>query len=289
MTTTKKLRELLLVPDESRLFRRLLVLSVAGHIFFFAIESIVSILNPPDPFIDEWSIESDLFSETDVGHVPQTTLPDAKVAEEAHVRDNMLPQLPKNYSFEEQKKAEDDDADLAEKVAKKGEAKPDQVEKAPDVDNVKDESNKIKMQDAMKRLALEKLKRDQKTKGKEIAAEKNDAIARIRDELKSGEVGQSIGGGGLGDSERRYAVSLRKAIQRHYALPQTFSSTVAELRVILAIIVDENGGLLSVKVHKSSNDEVFDDYSVRAAKEAAPFAKPPTSQVGQEIHVQFTR
>ncbi len=289
---TSQFKTLIRLPvmDEDRLFKKLFVFSVLGHLVFFTIDKFDFFSSTPEPLVEEWSIDTDLMTDNP-GAVTQTTLPKAVESDEVKVPDNLLPQLPKNFAIEQPKKAEEDGEVEPLKNAKVGESKPDQVDKAPDVKDDKTDANKVAMKEAIKRLALEKLRKEQKdVKGREYKAQKSDAMARLRSELQAAKVGDAAeGGGGTGVEEKKYGALLKKAIQKHYSLPQTFTSNVASLKVILAITVDELGQLVAVRVQTSSNDPTFDEYSIRAAKAAAPYAKPPESQVGKEIHLVFSR
>lgn len=289
---TSHLKTLMSLPvmDEERLFKKLFVFSVVGHVIFFTFDKLDFFNSTPEPLVEEWSIDTDLMTDNP-GAVTETTLPKAVESDEVKVPDNLLPQLPKNFAIEQPKKADEDGEMEPLKNAKAGEAKPDQVDKAPDVKDDKQDATKVAMKEAMKRLALEKLRKEQKdVKGREYKAQRADAMARIRSELQAAKAGDAAeGAGGSGLEEKKYGALLKKAIQKHYSLPQTFTSNVASLKVILAITVDELGQLVNVRVQTSSNDPVFDEYSIRAAKAAAPYAKPPESQVGKEIHLVFSR
>ena len=115
------------------------------------------------------------------------------------------------------------------------------------------------------------------------------STVKLRDKLRNNQNLKEALSIGIRKEQDAYGNLLRKTISKHYMLPQTFQSTVAKPIVILAIIVNIKGELVSVKLHQSSNDPVFDDYTIMAAKNAAPYSKPPRSLVGKIIHLAFTR
>src|SRR5690606_19766334 len=108
----------------------------------------------------------------------KSSLPKAQVAEEAKVPENMLPQLAKRFAINEA--AKDDEVDAEEGAKSKKEEKNEKaVDKKSENETLmrsdKTADNKIDQEDALRRLAIEKLKEEQKF-SKKMQAEQNDAI-----------------------------------------------------------------------------------------------------------------
>ena len=92
-----------------------------------------------------------------------------------------------------------------------------------DQERDKQAAAKLRQSEALRRLAMEKLRKQQKEKSKEYKAHKKDKMARIRDALnKDVGIGSNIGGGLLSEAAtQRYVSYLTKAIRRNYSLPKT--------------------------------------------------------------------
>ena len=157
------------------------------------------------------------------------------------------------------------------------------TEKGVETTKEKPKDNKIEKKELMKRLALEKLRKDKKFADKKTAP-RNDPLAAIGEQLKKNSKGKT---GTQKAAELKYGLYLKKKINQQYYLPQTFTPTVSNPVVILEMVVNTEGNLRVVKVHKSSKDTVFDEYTIAAAKNAAPFERPPATLAGRTILVNF--
>lgn len=281
----------LMEKDETRLVYIFLAFSVLCHLSVVMFDNWKWARLKP-PLIEEWVISTDLVSPLDLAAADKETIPEAKKAEEAAAAENMLPQITKKYSIEEatEKKSdmtfdEEDKPNVAEE--KKEEAKPD-VEKneIEQVQKDDDESNRLKKDEALKRLALEQLRNQQK-KAKETEAPAKDALARLKSELSKSKTG--IGEPGLKGTRRNvYQALLQKALQKNFALPEAYNLKNADLVVTISLILNERGDPTKVDIYKSSGDSVFDRMAMKTVYDSAPLPAPPLDEVGQEIHVNFT-
>ena len=265
--------------DESRLIILMIILSVFIHAGVLLI-SRLELMEPLNIKSDEWEIAVDLTSDA----LSSTSLPDAQKDIEAAVSKKMLPQLPKTFELKEKKVAAEG---VEEKKAKSKKIEGSNLKDEKGVVTPKkdiDVARKLKLKELKKRLILERLRKEKKLADKKKAPRK-DPLAEIGKNLNSKTAKSSLAKA----AAAKYGIHLKKKINRNYSLPQTFSSTVPNPVVVLAIVVSPEGHLQSVKVHRSSDDQVFDEYTVAAAENAAPFERPPTTLVGKTILLNFTR
>lgn len=261
--------------EEDRLFRKFLCLSVACHVVFFVADRFDFWTSEPT-MVDEWSMETDLISPDEFGQIKETSLPKAKESNEVKVPETLLPQLPQNFKVEEAKKADEEEGLTADKDAKDiGEVKNDQVKTAPKTDLNKDASNKVAMADALKRLALEKLRKDKQTTKKDFTAQKSDTMARLRQELNANSIAEGMSGGGMGSTQKAYVGKVQSIVRKNWSYPSMVQWQVAKPKALVKIVLLEDGNLKDVRIEQSSGDTLFDDYTVRAVKASTPFPTPP--------------
>ena len=270
--------------QENRLFLLLLCFSILGHIGAYALSGL-NMLSKTELITQEWSIDVDI-----AGDLPdQSALPEAAKAKEAAVPKRMLPQLPKAFDISEPKQEGEVIAEKADKAKSPAKEGKDERTEASISQKKKNNANKIKMQDALKRLALEELRKNKKFDKRRRTAPVKSALARIAEEAKKQQKKLAkqgkIGAGAIG----RYNGVLTQHIRRHYNIPHTFSSPIADPKVVVHIVINAQGQLLSLKVAKSSKDPAFDELTLEAARKAAPFAVPPKRLVGKPIELHFTR
>ncbi len=294
MTTI--VQRLLPKPDtlnnQDRLLTYFLSVSVSLHVFFWLIQSLSFLWSNVTPPMDEWAMDADLVTDLRFSAPSQTALPNAQVAPEAAVPSQVLPQLPKKFEVKQAEKI--DDAVVEEKAqpdpkteqAKQQAAQPTAVTAKTDPD----EKNRISMEDALKRLAVERLRQEQKDKQLAMKSPKVDELARLKEELaqRPDDLNAGVKGSGGKAGQDRYRGLLQKAVGRHYALPEAYNMKNASLRVIVAIVVNDRGELLSCAIHQSSGDKLFDNLAYKAVKDAAPLPKPPEGQAGESIYLHFT-
>ncbi|MEY4629896.1 MAG: TonB terminal [Pseudomonadota bacterium] len=270
--------------NEMELFRLFAVVSLGIHFFFFLAQGI-NLLNQRRQIVEDWAIDADLLVDATSGAPKDSALPDAVKAEEAKVSERMLPQLPKQFAVDNQEAPKDKtftEQDEKAEAEKK-------VEDARDLSRTKDEAeekNRLKKDDALRRLALEKLRQENKLAKKNEAASTDSP--RLQDDSKA--VAATNTGavqGTLSASEaNRYRARLQSAIRRNYSIPETLKfRTVSP--VTLAIEISESGHLVSSKVEESSGDTYFDELALQAAKASVPLPPPPAALVNQKILFKF--
>ncbi|MFW7379512.1 MAG: cell envelope integrity protein TolA [Oligoflexus sp.] len=243
------------------------------------------------PIIEEWSIDTELVTDINLEASNQTVIPGAKESEEVSVPSNLLPQVTKRYTVKEQEKQEEGlvEEPLEPDVEKGKNATKDTVKDKPMVKPDPDVSTKIQQQDALRRMALEKLRREQKEQSRELKAHKNDKLAQIREALSEGAaLDQSAGGGLIANAEsRRYQGYLSQTIRRNYELPSNYQFQSSKTNVILLMRINARGELLTVDISESSGDQVRDAYSIEAVKKSAPFNPPPKALAGRDFLLNF--
>lgn len=275
---------------EDRLFRFFIGFFATIHFLIFAVQGI-SFWHHRQLMIDEWTMDADLIADSESGAPKKNALPNAEQAPEAKVSDRTLPQLPKKFTIEDTPPPTEEKTFLEKKDQKPGEDKVAPVTepvRTPNLTRDLDEQNRVKKDDALKRLALESLRLQKKTDKENKAEEKGDAkLADKSDVTRDVNTGSSIG---IPDrsSFRRYRSLLQGAVRRHYTLPEAYNFKNADIKAVVSIIINENGGLSQVKLAQSSGDGVFDNLVLDAVKASVPLPQPPKDMVGQVINVQFS-
>ena len=235
--------------------------------------------------IPEWAIETELVADLDIGSASTTALPKAKKSDKVAVPSNLLPQMTKNFAVKEKAKREegveegpvDKDLDIGKNKTK------DTDKDSPQVDEEKQAATRLRKSEAIKRLAIERLRQQQKEKSREYKAPEANDMPKLKSELnKDVGVGSTLGAGLMEGAEaQRYAGYISKAIRRNWSLPKTYELSQAGATTILHMVLNARGAIVSVDVSKSSGDEVFDQYCVDATQKSAPFKAPPKKLAGQ--------
>ncbi len=264
-------------------------ISVGAHLLGFVL-SFLNLLNLPKPVMDEWSIDTELMNEMDIGSAPKTVIPSAQKAEEVSVPTNQLPQLTKTYTIKEKIKEEEGAAEL-KKDEKIEEGK--NITKDAEQDGqaiVKpDAAVKLKKSEALERLVREKLKDRQKEESKELKAQDNSELAQIRDVLKNAGVTSSSGGIVSIAEANRYRAYLTGLLKRNYAMPSTYQVTKADMKAVVNVVINVRGELMKVEIRTSSGDSVFDDYCMQTVQKSSPFNPPPKDMAGEDLLLQCSR
>lgn len=276
---------------EDRLFRFFVVVSALFHFGVVAVQG-VSFWLTRKTLLEEWTMDADLLPDLESGAPLKSALPDAKPADDPKVSDRILPQLTKKFAIdekppEEKTFEEKSDTKPVAKDEKKVEQQPEKSTTMARQDE--DEQNRLKKDEALKRLALESLRQQNKvdkeakaeTAGDPKLADKSSASAK---DINTGAV--------MGIPNRsafsRYRSLLAAAVRRNYVLPEAYNFKSANIRVAFTIVVTESGQLADLKVEESSGDQVFDDLTLQAVKSSVPFPPPPADLAGQAITIQFT-
>lgn len=294
---------------EDRLFMGVVIVSALIHLGVLLFEGF-SYRQDPIALEDDAGIVADLVTDLDAG-AKESARPDT-VPGEHRVRENMLPQLPKNFKIEQPAVPEEppppeppqpDLKALPPPLPEPG-PQPDPVREEAKVESSKpeppkeepkpsepviqtpqdDTANKLKKEDALKRLMDEQARQEQKF-AKEKQADKQDALALAAAELAKKGVG--LGGKG-GTSHNGYGQKLKKAVQPHYNIPEVYRMRASEYVVSVTIEVAANGSLLGLEVEKSSGVVEFDESVLKAIRDAVPLPPPPPDLAGERITVNFS-
>lgn len=283
----KRLRHIVRNGSERRIVALFCWFSLSVHVGILLVSQLRLGLFQSNPIIDEWSMAADLVNDIDIGAPKDSALPNAEKAEEAAVPKNLLPQLPKKFTTEDQP-VEETPAETIAKQAEAAEKKAeDEAKELASEAKDKEEQNRIKKEEALKRLAMERLRLEKK-ESNTLKANTKDSIARLKEQVANQLKVNSGPGGGAGVSQGKYMGSLRMAIRRHYALPEAYNLKDSNLKVVVSIEVNDVGQLVELKVAESSGDNAFDELALRAVKDAAPLPKPPPELIGRAINLNFS-
>lgn len=260
-----------------------------SFILFFILHIVAIFVLPmflPSPPEQEITVDIDLLPSTDFSNSEPPLKPPKTM--------NMLPQLPKNFivKTEQQQEKKEEVAPksssptpqpvtplplatppAAEKIAEHAEEK-----KKTEIAKNK-ESNLLKINEALKRLALEKLRSQQQKEEKldtAIKMKMQNALTNIAD-LKN-----------INTIKAKYQVALRVAIKRNFVLPDIHELKNANIKVKLEIKIDRKGSLMRIKIIESSTNKVFDIFATNTVKNSAPFPIPPRELIGKKIIIILT-
>jgi len=273
---------------DSRSLSMFIGISVAAHLIGFIL-SMFNIFGLPKPALEEWSIDTELLNDMDMGSAPKTVIPSAEKAEEASVPTNQLPQLPKTVTIKEKIKEEQGlEEKKDEKIEEGKNITPDAEQDGQSI--VKpDAAVKLKKSEALERLVRERLKDQQKEETKELKTQDKSELAQIRDVLKNAGVTQSSGGIVSIAENNRYRAYLGSVLKRNYAMPSTYQVTKADMFAVLNVVINVRGELMTVEVQTSSGDTVFDDYCMQTVQKSSPFNPPPKELAGEALAVKCNR
>ncbi len=271
--------------NETELFRLFLLISLGIHFVFFLVQGI-EIFQQRRHIIEEWAIDADLLVDATSGAPADSALPSAAKADEARVSERMLPQLPKQFAVDEAKSPPE--KTFTEQDVKANPAKAEPEDKSLSKPNeTPEEKNRLKKDDALRRLALEKLRNENKF-AKKTEAPSADS-AKLKDSSKSlaaANTGATFGTVSASEANR-YKARIQSAIRRNYSIPDTLKFRTVE-PVILAIELNQMGNLVFSKVDESSGDKYFDELAYQALKASTPLPPPPEGLVNQRILLKFS-
>ncbi len=272
--------------DQENLIKVLIGISLLVHIMLFVFGNNFRLFSPRN--FTEIAIEADLVTEADLKPASKTVIPQAKEAETPAVPSNLLPQVNKDFAIKKKQREEegmipDKDAETAEIGS---EVKPEQSELDSTLQDDSRATQLAKLE-ALKRIAMEKLRKEQKEKSNELRAHEDDKLAQVKEALhKEAGLSKDIGGGLLSQAAGRMYVSyLYRSIRKNWALPKTFQLIRSDMKASLDISINARGELVSVKINKGSGDSTFDQYCVDAVKNSSPFKAPPQARVGEAITI----
>jgi TonB family protein len=291
--TLARLRQGMALPPryhgEDRLLFSLVLVSALVHSVFLVIDDF-GWVRDPTVVTEEWSMDADLVNDFERAAPAVSALPKAQEAPEAKVPDQMLPQLPKKFAVPEQAKPEEAIAEEKVEEPPKEEAKPEAPkEEQLNLKTEEQEVNKLTQADALKRLAMERLRLEEKT-AKDVEAPERDSLARLAEEIQKRKKLNSgtFGSAAAKAKAKQYGATLKQAVNANYSLPEAYNLKGANLKVLIAIAVSERGDLLDLTVNQSSGDRVFDELTVQAVRASAPLPRPPKEMAGEQIVLMFT-
>ena len=217
----------------------------------------------PVPEPEEISIDIDLLPDSlDLADVPVVQKPKPV---------NILPQLPKKFVLQkplplpiDPESAPVPDDKPAENISER---------------TIPKEENALKVNEALQRLALEKL-RSQKHKEK-----KRDAALSHKMQKAITNLNRLKDSGALAAN---YQAALRIAIRRNFILPDIYDLKNANIEVKLEMRIDARGNLLHMRLVKSSRNKIFDDLAMAAVRNTSPFPIPPAELIDKTIFVNLT-
>ncbi|WP_159455376.1 TonB C-terminal domain-containing protein [Pseudobacteriovorax antillogorgiicola] len=283
MSTQDMIRPSKILGNQDQMLKLFLGLSVAAHVLVFLLGHF-NVLSPERP-IPEWAIETELVADFDLGASNKTVLPNAKKSEKVAVPSNLLPQITKNFTVKEKTKREEGLAEgpVDETVDLGKNASEDTDKNSPELEEPdRQAATRLRKAEALKRIAMERLRQQQKEKSKEFKAHEADLMPKLKQNL-SNDVGlNSTMGTGLleGAEAQRYLGYLTRAVRRNWALPKTYELSSSNVKAALHIVINARGELVTAKVAESSGDDVFDQYCTEAIQKSAPFKAPPQKLAG---------
>ncbi len=278
------------LPPRRFLFGKILAASIALHIAVFVIKPNL-FWSPALMNLEEnWDVDVDFMGEISMKAPQDTALPNSQKSEQEAVPSNLLPQLPKKFQVEEQKPVEDSIAEVKDKKAEEAiaEVKKVQAEQKQVVPKTEDDANKVDLDDLRKRLAVEKLKQENKV-SERMKAQK-DALAKLKQDVVAENSDKNTGsaGGMMGVlRSNAYGNALKSAVKRNFNLPENFKYAQQKMAVPLVVIINERGELVSLKLNGSSGSDVYDTAVLAAVKNSVPLPPPPKELAGHEIQFNF--
>jgi TonB family protein len=280
------------MPEDMRFAWFVLILTIVLHLLVLAINPNWFFSTPKVDMEQSIAVDVDFMSQLSLDAPQETALPNAKKADDAAVPANLLPQLPKKFEVEDQKKSEEQpfveekDPQAEDSLSEKKVATPEKEE----VPKTKEDPNKVTKDDLMKRLAVEKLKQENKI-DLQMKAQKN-ALAKLKEELANNDAKSNSGSGAVGTGvirARTYADLLRTAVKRNLYLPKTFEYDQVKLVTQLSVIINAKGELIDVRLSKSSGNGAYDQAAIAALQNSVPLPQPPAEIAGQAITFNLSK
>lgn len=280
-------------PNDRRFFIKTLLITLLSHVILLSLNPDWFFSMPIVSLEESIAVDADFMPEVSVGSPQENAMPNAKKSEEVAVPSNLLPQLPKKFEVEQSVKtdekpvAEEKDKKSEDQLAKKVEDVADQLESP----KTKDDPNKVTKEDLLKRLAVERLKRENKV-DKQMKAQK-DALAKLKEELlaKDARANSTLGSsaGVSGIRAKNYADILKSAVKRNLYLPKNFEYDRAQLVTQLSVVINAKGELVEVKLARSSGNGAYDQAAIAALQNSVPLPQPPAEIAGQSITFNLSK
>lgn len=281
------------MPADHRYFSKILGATLLLHVLVLTLNPDWFFSMPIVNLEESIAVDADFMSDITLNSPQENALPNAKKSEDVAVPSNLLPQLPKKFEVEEQLKTEEKsladkkEQDIADEAAKKQTVPGEKLESQ----KTQDDPNKVSKEDLLKRLAVERLKQQNKV-DKQMKAQK-DALAKLKEELvakdanKNSSLGVAVGVGAI--RAKNYADLLRAAVKRNLYLPKTFEYDRAQLVTQLSVVLNARGELVDVRLAKSSGNVAYDQAAIAALQNSVPLPQPPSEFVGQAITFNLSK
>jgi len=280
------------MPADRFFFLRVLGVSLVVHIVVLLANPAWFFSNPIVNLEESIAVDADFMTDIKPGDPQKDALPNSKKSEELAVPSNLLPQLPKKFEIEDKSKAEEKpfveekDPKADDSLAKKQVSTPEQLE----TPKTQEDPNKVSKEDLLKRLAVERLKQQNKV-DRQMKAQK-DALAKLKEEISTqpSNSNSSMGGSAAGAIRaKNYADLLRAAVKRNLYLPKSFEYDRAQLITQLSVIINARGELVDVKLARSSGNGAYDQAAIAALQNSVPLPQPPAEFVGQAIMFNLSK
>ena len=137
-----------------------------------------------------------------------------------------------------------------------------------------------------KKQALERLLKDKARKEEKFSDANRSPLNQILLARKKQLEGAS--GTAMGDeSFAQYGKLLKKWMQNYYSMPEAYSLQTVGQQAVVELVLDGKGGIRSLTLLTSSQNDAFDQLALATVRKAAPFPAPPRELVGKKIHYQF--
>ena len=281
------------IPQNRAYFAKVLGLSVFVHVLLLTLNPDWFFSMPIVNLEESIAVDADFMTDISLSSPQENALPNAKKSDDVAVPSNLLPQLPKKFEVEEQQKTEEKslsdqkEQTIADEADKKRETVVDKIESQ----KTQDDPNKVSKEDLLKRLAVERLKQQNKV-DKQMKAQK-DALAKLKEELlaqdssKNSSLGGATSVGAI--RAKNYADLLRAAVKRNLYLPKSFEYDRAQLVTQLSVVINARGELVDVRLSKSSGNTAYDQAAIAALQNSVPLPQPPTEFVGQAITFNLSK
>ena len=234
-------------------------------VFFFALHVVAILAVPLSSFLAP--IEKEVSFAVDI--LPETVIP-APTNETTKPDNSMLPQLPKKFAIK---------SEQLTSLPKTTLAKTNANEQSDEVIANNDDTNLIKAKEALKRLALERLRSQKKQETKKqrvLTSQMQKALLNISSVKNSDAV------------RSKYQTVLRVFIRRNFILPDIHDLKNADIKVKLEIKINDKGYLSKMRIIQSSNNKIFDELAASAVKNSSPFPTPPRELIEQNIIIILT-
>jgi TonB family protein len=281
------------MPADHQYFIKILGATLLLHVLVLTLNPDWFFSMPIVNLEESIAVDADFMSDITLNSPQENALPNAKKSEDVAVPSNLLPQLPKKFEVEEQLKTEEKsladkkEQDIADEADKKQTVPVEKLESQ----KTQDDPNKVSKEDLLKRLAVERLKQQNKV-DKQMKAQK-DALAKLKEELvardanKNSSLGGAVGVGAI--RAKNYADLLRAAVKRNLYLPKTFEYDRAQLVTQLSVVLNARGELVDVRLAKSSGNVAYDQAAIAALQNSVPLPQPPSEFVGQAITFNLSK